>query len=237
MLTAPLLQFSNAPESMIMLFRDLAPDDAERLARDALYRCRQRMPRVTGLTASRLAPIWGRRWFGVAFPREAWYMEAGTRPFTMRSLAGKTIPMWITDVDGSLRRDNPKAKVRSTEDGRTQVLIFRRAAKIGAKKLVTRPSRFGGAPLTYSVPAAYPGAPGRINRRQPGMPWTPPGARGGAVAAGNTGVRWRHPGVRAMQNINSALAEAAFDAGLIIETVYAVDPATFETVLARKVVA
>lgn len=229
MLTAPQLQFSPTPESMIMVFRELAEDDAEQLARDALYRCRQRMPRVTGLTASRLAPIWGRRWFGIAFPKEAWYMESGTKPFTMRALAGKTIPMWITDVDGSLRRDNPKAKVRSTEDGRTQVLIFRKAAKIGARKLVR--GKFG---TPYMAPAAYPGAPGRINRRQPGMPWTPLGARGGAVAAGNTGVRWRHPGVRAMQNINSALAEATFDAGLIIETVYAVDPATLQAALARK---
>lgn len=230
MLTAPQLQFSTEPQSLIMVFRDLDRDEAEWLARDALYRARQRMPRVTGMTASRIAPIWGRRWFGLAFPREAWFMEKGTSPFTMRSLAGKLIPMWITDTDGSARRANSKAKVRSTEDGRTQVLIFRKAAKIGAR--TTKVSKYG---FSYSAPAAYPGAPGRINRRQPGAPFTPVGARGGAVAAGNTGVRWRHPGVRSMQFLNSSLAEAAFDAGLIVEPVYAVDPASFELVLARKV--
>jgi hypothetical protein len=235
MLTAPQLQMSPSPDMLIMVFRDLTEDDAQRMAYDALYRARARMPRVTGVTASRVRPVSGRRYFGLSFPREAWYMERGTGPFTMRSLAGKVVPMWITDTDGSARRDNPKARVRSTEDGRTQVLIFRKAAKLGARKMVTRPSKYGGAPLTYTAPAAYPGAPGRINRRNPGAPWTPVGGRGGAIASGNTGVRWRHPGVRAMQTLNSALAEAAFDAGLIVEPVYAVDPASFELVLTRKV--
>lgn len=235
MLTAPQVQFSTEPTSLVMLFRDLDSDEAMGLATDALYRARQRMPRVTGMTASKVAPIWGRRWFGLSFPREAWFMERGTSPFTMRSIAGKTIPMWLTDTDGSLRRDNPKARVRSTEDGRTQVLVFRKAAKIGAKKLVRRPSKYGTQMLSYTVPAAYPGAPGRINRRQPGMPWTPVGTRGGAIAAGNSGVRWRHPGVRSMQFLNSALAEAAFDSGLIVEPVYAVDEASLDLVLARKV--
>lgn len=230
MLTAPQIQYSAEPDCMVMVFRDLPQDDAEWMARDAVYRARQRMPRVTGLTASRVTPIWGPRWFGLSFPREAWYMEHGTKPFTMRSLAGKTIPMWITDVDGSLRRDNPKAKVRRTEDGRTQVLIFRKAAKMGARRQVT--GRWG---TTYMAPAAYPGAPGRINRRQPGQPWTPVGARGGAIAGGNGGVRWRHPGVRSMQNLNAALAETAFDAGMIIEPIYAAARGELGLVLSRKV--
>jgi hypothetical protein len=230
MLTAPQLQFSSSPDSMIMLFRDLDSDEADYLAHDALYRARQRMPRVTGMTANRLTPISGRRFFGLGFPREAWFMERGTQPFTMRSLAGKVIPMWITDTDGSMRRSNPKARVRRTEDGRTQVLIFRKAAKLGARKQMT--SKYGNP---YMGPAAYPGAPGRINRRQPGAPFTAPGARGGAIAAGNNGVRWRHPGVRSMQFLNNAISEAAFDAGLLIETIYVVDPASFAQALNRKV--
>jgi hypothetical protein len=230
MLTAPQLQFSSSPDSMIMVVPEVDRDEAGYLAQDALYRARQRMPRVTGMTASRLSPISGSGFFGLSFPREAWFMERGTQPFTMRSLAGKTIPMWITDTDGSLRRKSPKAKVRRTEDGRTQVLIFRKAAPIGARKRVV--SKYGNP---YMAPAAYPGAPGRINRRQPGAPFTPTGAQGGAIAAGNTGVRWRHPGVRSMQFLNNALAEAAFDAGLIVQTIYVVDPATFSQALNRKV--
>jgi hypothetical protein len=234
MLTAPQVQLTTNPSSMVMLVSGLGREDAIRLAEDARYRCRQRMPRVTGLTASRIEPIADRGWFGVAFPAEAWFMERGTSPFTMRSLAGKTIPMWITDTDGSLRRSNPKARVRSTEDGRTQVLIFRRAAQMGSRKTTSK-RRADGSTYRYSSPAAYPGAPGRINRRQPSAPWTPVGGRGGAVGAGNVGVRWRHPGVRAMQNINSALAEAAFDAGLIVQPVFAVDGAALDLLLTRRV--
>lgn len=231
MLTAPQLTISNGiPTRMVMVFRDLPVDEALYLAEDAMWRARQRMPRVTGLTASRVRPIWGPRWFGLSFDQTAWRMEKGTGPHTMKSLAGKTIPMWITDVDGSEKRANPKAKTRRTEDGRVQVLIFRKAAKLGAR--VTKRSRWG---MTYSAPAAYPGAPGRINRRIPGSPWTPVGLKGGAIGAGNEGVRWRHPGVRSMQFLNSALAETAFDAGLIIEPVYAVDDEAMPQVLKRKV--
>jgi hypothetical protein len=231
MLTAPEVKIAaGTPDRMIMLFRDLSEEDAVHLSEDAMWRARQRMPRVTGLTASRVLPISGRRWFGLYFDATAWRLERGTGPHTMRSLAGKTVPMWITDVDGSERRNNPKAKVRRTEDGRVQVLIFRKAAKMGARRTVK--SRWG---TTYQAPASYPGAPGRINRRTPGMPWTPIGLKGGAIAAGNVGVRWRHPGIRGMQFLNSALAEAAFDAGLIIEPVYTVDEDSWRMVLSRKV--
>jgi hypothetical protein len=222
-----------SPDRMIMLFRDLDEDEARGLAWDALYRARQRMPRVTGTTAQQISPIYGRRWFGLSFPPIAWYMEHGTGPRTMANLAGKTIPMWITDTDGSARRENPKAEVRVTEDGRTQVRIFRRAAKIGARVQKTRQRH--GRTVSYSAPASYPGAPGRINRRVPGTPWTPAGGRGGAVAGGNGGVRWRHPGIKSMQFMNSALAETAFDAGLIVEPVYAVDEQAWRAVLARRV--
>jgi hypothetical protein len=111
----------------------------------------------------------------------------------MRSLAGKTIPMWIDDPTGEERRQNPKAKTRRTKSGKIQVLIFRRAAKIGARKQVRR--AVGGVVHNVSVPASYPGAPGRITRRH--------GERGssrgehqpGGIRRFNTGVRWRHPGL------------------------------------------
>jgi hypothetical protein len=231
MLTAPQINLAlGIPDRMIMMFRDLDEESASRMAEDATWRARQRMPRVTGLTASRVHPIWGRRWFGLTFDQTAWRMEHGTGPHTMRSLAGKTVPMWITDTDGSARRDNPKAKVRVTEDGRTQVLIFRKVAKIGAR--VTKRTKWG---TVYQAPASYPGAPGRISRRTPGAPWTPVGGKGGAVASGNVGVRWRHPGVRSMQFLNSALAETAFDSGLIIEPIYVADSDAWRQVLSRKV--
>lgn len=231
MLTAPEIRTSAGPPEMaVMIFRDLHEDEARYLAQDAVYRARQRMPRVTGATARTIRPVYGRRWFGLSFGENAWRLEHGTGPHTMRSLAGKTIPMWITDVDGSMRAQNPKSRVRVTQDGRTQVLIFRKAAKLGARKTVT--SKWGNS---YQTPAAYPGAPGRIARREPGVPWTSIGNRGGAVSAGNTGVRWRHPGIRAMQFLNSALAEAAFDAGLIVETVYLVDGPALGQLLTRKV--
>jgi hypothetical protein len=234
-MTAPQLQYtSGVPDRMIMRVEDLGPQEAGYLALDAVFRARQLMPRVTGGTANRLAPISGKGWFGIWFPdSHTWFLEKGTRAFTMRSLAGKVIPMWIDDPVGEERRKNPKAKVRHTEDGRTQVLIFRRAARIGQRKLVKKVNKVTGAISTYTTPMSYPGAPGRINRRQPGSPWTPSGARGGAISAGNGGVRWRHPGLRSSQYLNTALAEAAFTAGLIVQPVYATDGATWEQLIKK----
>jgi hypothetical protein len=235
-LTAPQFQFSSGvPDRLIMVVPDLDAVSAKYLAIEAVHIARMRMPRVTGATANRLVPVSDEKWFGIYFPDSyTWFMEHGSQPFTMRSLAGKTIPMWITDTDGSVRRKNPKAKVRTTLDGRIQVQIFRRAARIGQKKMVTRPSKFGGAPLTYAVPASYPGAPGRINRRESPYGWTESGHQANAIAQGNTGVKWRHPGLRAMQFLNSAIAQAAFESGLMIDTVYAVDGASWESLLDRK---
>lgn len=233
-LTAPELRMTGGTPDRLVMLVDLAAEETRGLAIDAVHRARQRMPRVTGATARRLEPYSGEGWFGIWFPdRHVWYQEHGTAPRTMRSLAGKTIPMWITDVDGSLRRENKKAKTRRTEDGRVQVLIFRKAARHGQRKL-NRKLTPSGTLVTWTTPMSYPGAPGRIARRQPGSPWTPGGARGGAIAPGNSGVRWRHPGLRATQDLNSALAEAAFDAGLGIEPVYAVDGPSFELLRQRR---
>jgi hypothetical protein len=220
---------------MIMVIEELEQGDARYIAIDAVAHARQLMPRVTGSTASRLTPIYGEGYFGIYFPDSwTWFMEHGTRPFTMRSLAGKTIPMWISDWDGSLRRENPKARVRTTEDGRVQVLIFRRAARIGQRKMVRRKNKVTGQMETASVPMSYPGAPGRIARRVAPAPWTPEGRLGGQIAAGNGGVRWRHPGLRAMQFMNTAMATAAFEAGFLIQPIYATDGASWEELLERR---
>jgi hypothetical protein len=171
---------------------------------------------------------------GIWFPdAHVWFQEKGTKPFTMRSLSGRTIPMWINDVDGSERRKNPKARVRRTEDGRTQVLIFRRAAEQGRRKVVRTVDKVTGAIRTSSKPMSYPGAPGRIGNRVTAGSSTG-GQLGGQIAAGNSGVRWRHPGLRATQHLNAALAEAVFDAGMIIEPVYAADGTAMEQLLSRR---
>lgn len=234
-LTAPQLNLAPQPDRVVMLHADLDQSEARYVATDAVYIARQSMPRVTGSTARRLEPIYGRGWIGIYFPDNwTWFMEHGTKPFTMRSLAGKTIPMWITDPDGSERRKNPKARVRVTEDGRTQVQIFRRAARIGQRKVVKRKNKVTGKMETTTVPASYPGAPGRISRREAPAPFTAAGARGGQIARGNVGVRWRHPGLRAMLFLNGGLADASFQAGLPINTVYVADAATFEKLLEKR---
>lgn len=232
-LLAPQIKIAaGAPDRLVML-ADLSREEAFYVATNALYTARQTMPRVSGATANRLATIAADGYFGLYFPDAwTWFMEGGTKAFTMRSLAGKTIPMWVEDRDGSLRRNDPKIKVRTTEDGRLQVLIFRRAARMGQRKVVRQKDPVTGQVTTRTTVASYPGAPGRINRRMPAAPFTPgSGPRGGQIARGNVGVRWRHPGIQAMQFLNGALARAAFEAGLPITTVYAVDGASWQSFL------
>lgn len=209
---------------MIMLVEEGV--DTEELAEQAVYLARLRMPKVTGRTANSLQPIFGDGFFGIYFPdRQTWFLEQGTKPFTMNSLHG-TIPMWIDDPTGSERKANPKAKVRTTKDGRTQVLIFRRVAKKGTRKSVIRKTK-DGRTLRVTVPASYPGAPGRIIRREANRPLTTAGRVAGQVARGNVGVRWRHPGIVARQFLNSAIAGAALDNGVELIPVYVCDNTTF----------
>jgi hypothetical protein len=130
----------------------------------------------------------------------------------MHRLAGKVIPMWINDPSGKEQQANPKARTRLTQDGRRQVLIFRRAANPGQRKMVTR--RVGSNEVQVSVPMSFPGAPGRIARREPAAPDTPLGRLGGQVARGNVGVRWRHPGTFARFFLREGLLQAAYTHGL-----------------------
>jgi hypothetical protein len=151
-----------------------------------------------------------------------WFQEQGIRPFTMFALAGKVIPMWVDDPTGTERQKNPKAQVRTTLSGKTQVLIFRRAAMPGETRRVRRKIA-NGTYQEYTVTASYPGAPGRIGRRETGQPDTTPGRRGGAIAKGNIGVRWRHPGLSPRQFLNHAMTLAAEQAGIVPTRIYAAD--------------
>lgn len=207
------------PDRVLMLDDSLSSREARWVAEDARARARLLLPRVSGRSASRLEAISGSGWFGIYFPDPTvWYVEHGTKPFTMRSLAGKTIPMWITDRDGTVRAKNPKAQTRITEDGRHQVKIFRRAARIGQQKTkVTKDGRI------TSTPMSYPGAPGRIDNRIR--------ESSGQIGGGNVGVRWRHPGITGQGYLNQAVSEAAVAAGLNADTVYIADGASWEAII------
>lgn len=127
------------------------------------------------------------------------------------TLTHNTIPMWIKDPTGSVRRENPRAETRTSAAGVTEVKIFRRAAPIGSRKTVTR--RQNGRLIRTTVPASYPGAPGRIAVRE-SRAHTTDGRVGGAIARGNVGVRWRHPGLARRSFIRQGLVLAAHYSGL-----------------------
>lgn len=151
-----------------------------------------------------------------------WFQENGIKAFTMNNLQGKTIPMWIDDPTGQERGKNPKAKTRTTASGKTQVLIFRKAAVKGQRKTVTRRGP-GGVTRQVDVPMSYPGAPGRIGVREASKPHTTPGKVAGAIARGNSGVRWRHPGLSPRFFLNNALTMAAQNAGILPIRIYVTD--------------
>lgn len=142
--------------------------------------------------------------FGITWEEHyLWYQERGIRPFTNLALAGKTIPMWVNDEDGSEAQKIPAAdrerRTRRTQDGRQQVLIFRKAAPIGSTKTVT--NRQGRRVV---VPRSYPGAPGRISQRD----------QFGRIVGGNVGVRWRHPGMGGKDFMMDSLRQAASSLGI-----------------------
>lgn len=183
-----------------------------RLASSAADIARRNAPKMSGRSARRIRPISGVGWYGLAWSDAyVWYQEEGINPFTMRSLAGKTIPMWIDDPTGAERAKNPRARTRTTASGKTQVLIFRRAAKIGARRRVRR----RGAMV--DAPASYPGAPGRIAVREAAAPLTTPGRVGGRIAVRNVGVRWRHPGLAPRGFLANGLLQAAQQASLPLD--------------------
>lgn len=206
---------NNIPTRMYMDVPGLDAIDAHILALEAVDVAYSLIPKFSGRLARSLRPLWGNGYFGISWRDPAvWYQEVGIRPFTMRSLAGKTIPMWIKDPDGEERKKNPKAEVKVGEDGVVRVLVFRRAAKQGQRKVVMRSG------VQTSVPRSYPGAPGRISVREAAAPYTREGKVGGRIAGDmegirrNVGVRWRHPGLTGRSFLFQGLVKAAQYGGI-----------------------
>lgn len=221
----PEVHLSKHPDRMIMVEKGMSAGVARRAAMAAARDVRRKMPKLSGAAARRVQPVWAKGWFGVMWADDyVWYQDHGTKAFTMRSLAGKLIPMWIDDPTGMERRNNPKAKVRTTESGKVQVLIFRRAAHIGQRRKVYRKDpKTGQRVLVSDKPMHYPGAPGRIAKREMPQPYTTPGRVPGAIARGNVGVWWRHPGISPRSFLNGAMTAAAQACGLVPQRVYVAD--------------
>lgn len=183
---------------------DEIPDNvAARLAESAVAMAREMVPRVTGASARRLRAVWGKRWYGIHdVSGNLRYGNRGTRPRVMRELENKTVPMWITDDDGSMTEKVPMHKrgemTRVTEDGRRQVKIFRKVPPIGSRKTVIRRGQ------RVSVPRHYPGAPGRVDPRT--------GRFGG--------VWWRHPGLRPRRYFEDALVMTAEQSAVPLVDIY-----------------
>lgn len=204
-----------APDRLYVYDAGLSKRAARPLAHEALEQARKNAPKLSMRSYSNLYPIWGDAFFGVGWKDDyVWFQEAGIRPFTMKSLEGKIIPMWVDDPNGAVAKANgtdaKPAETRNTPSGRQQTLIFRRVGVKGAK----RPD---------GSSQAWPGAPGRISRREPGRPATRPGKRPGAIAKGNQGVRWRHPGLKARWAIATAL-EGVAEGNMMDPTVYGALP-------------
>jgi hypothetical protein len=201
------------PDRMIYVAPDMEVEQCYEAAQLAVAHAQALCPKLTGTGASGIRPIFGEGYFGLTWTMPyIWVQNTGAKPFLMRSLAGKTIPMWVDDPIGTTIRDNPKAKTRTTASGRTQVLIFRKAAPIGSRKTVKRKGP-GGATISVDVPRSYPGAAGRIAQREAAAPYTTPGKLGGRVAAGNIGIRWYFPGLSPRSFLEEGLQRAASHMG------------------------
>lgn len=198
------------PNRVYMSAPDHSSDECKVIARKAVAYAKGAAPKMSGRSAKRFYPTWGEGFFGIRWiDAHVWFQERGIRPFTMRNLAGRTIPMWIDDPTGEERRNNPDAETRITADGRTQVLIFRKVSQEGQRTTAWR--RRGGFLQEVDVPSSYPGAPGRIALRDPQ----------GRISPGNVGVRWRHPGMAPKGFLYEGMVLAAWDAGLEIRDVVA----------------
>lgn len=195
---------TDMPNRYMMTVPGMAREEARVVAEEAVRICAQVSPKLSGASSRGFQPVWGEGYFGIFFSHPyVFFQDQGINPFTMRRLAGKTIPMWVNDPTGEVERKNPRAKKRVTADGRRQVLIFRKAAPIGSRKTVIRNG------VAVDVPRSYPGAPGRISVREP-RDTVRRGTRvGGRIARGNVGVRWRHPGLGKRSFIRYSLVTAA----------------------------
>ena len=218
------LHISERPDRLIVVIPGMRPAQARRIALDAVKLARRSAPKLSGQSARRMQPLYGKGYYGIFFGgTPLWFQENGIRPFTMNALAGKVIPMWIDDPTGVERAKNPKAKTRRTASGKMQVLIFRKAAQRGQRKTVKRRNKVTGQIETTSVPMSYPGAPGRIGNREMSRPLTRSGKLGGQIAGGNVGVRWRHPGITPRKFMNNALTLASGMHGIAPTRIYVAD--------------
>lgn len=194
----------DVPDRLYVSVPGLRSADARRYSSQAVKIAKAHSPKLSGTAARGIDTYYGDGFFGIKWRSPyLFYVEKGTKGRTMKSLAGKVVPMWLDDPTGKVRRENPKAKTR-TLSGRRQTLIFRRAAKIGQRKRksVTR----GGVTTVILVPAAYPGAPGRIAKRSvPGGRIVSHGPRGPAKP--HAGVRWYNPGIVGREFLRFSLVE------------------------------
>lgn len=199
------------PSKMFMRVPGLRSDAARRLADQAVVYAQRDCPKMSGRGSGGITPYYGPGFFGVSWKDDyLWWQDQGVKPRTMRSLAGKVIPMWIDDPTGKERQANPKAKTRTTVNGRTQILIFRKVAPIGSRKTIRK--KVGGVMKTVTVPRSYPGAPGRITTREVLAPIG--GKVAGQIAKGNGGVRWRFPGLQGRYFLEHAVITAGAESGL-----------------------
>ena len=219
------MRLSERPDRVVMLADGLNPNRARNIANEAVREARTKMPKMSGDSARRLQPIYGKGFFGIYFPDSVvWFQDHGIRPFTMNNLQGKTIPMWIDDPTGAERAKNPKAKTRTTASGKVQVLIFRKVAKRGTRVVRTRTdAKTGIKRVVEDRPGSYPGAPGRIGVRESGRPNTTSGRVAGAIGRGNGGVKWRHPGIAPRLFLNNAMTMAAQRNGILPVRIYVAD--------------
>lgn len=216
------LVLSHRPDRVVMLQPGEPSDVMRHLSEQATLMAKNYMPKLTGSAASRMQPLWGEGYFGIYFPDSyVWYQDHGIRSFTMKNLEGKTIPMWIDDPSGAERAKNPKAKVRTTATGRVQILIFRKVAKKGQRRSKVVTDSKTGHSIIKSVPASYPGAPGRIKHRHTSQSSEDTQHKPGQISRGNVGVRWRHPGLSPRMFMNHSLMMVAQKAGLLPLRVYA----------------
>lgn len=212
------------PTRAVMAIPGASPTLSATMASEAVVMARRYAPKLTVASSSNFFPLSGLGWFGVGWEHSyVYYQEMGIRPFTMNSLAGKVIPMWINDPNGDEARKNPKARTRTTADGRKQTLIFRRAANHGQ----TTWKLINGRMMRR--PASYPGAPGRIavNRSQGRLRQgdvAPGVGNPGWIAKGNVGVRWRHPGLQPGKFLARGIIEVAMKRGYPVgQVVYRAD--------------
>lgn len=207
-----------------MLVPGLNPKTARNIANQAVKEARKKAPKMSGDSARRLQPLYGKGFFGIYFPDSVtWFQDHGIKAFTMNNLQGKTIPMWIDDPTGMERQKNPKAKTRITASGKNQVLIFRKVAVKGATTSSYKTDKRTGLTHLVTKPGSFPGAPGRISRRQSGKPHTTPGKVAGAIGRPNTGVKWRHPGLAPRLYLNNAITLAAQWNGILPIRIYVAD--------------